>query len=1232
MNTQGTAVCVNDVAQLYSATEQPLLNDIGIFSYDNDDGVFADNLAVYCNNCRLVKPIAEYRFDECTFTGAVSDVADKQKTYPATSHNGIATTAIGQINNAADFSLYSHYIDTAITLNANFSISSWFKKPTSTANSRYFILGSMQAGGDLLYLDRNNGWRWGVYSLSPKGATLGTYSFAGLDSKWHHLALTYVGGKTNLYVDGVLVDTVNRAPAGTLKYIGTSFDRVNTASAQGFRAPLDEFMVFQEVLTATEINTIYQNQKSQRDFDGGSRKTVVCNNLIGLYQFEQTSFAQGITDTSSNLKNGENKGGISITAGKYCRGFDSNGSNLTSTTSNAFKSALDLDKDVGVKGTISFWYKSNTSWDSGGYNGGERILFDASKDKGLGAANKYFSLEIQSNGRLRFAFEDSADSDFWFDEPPISVRSANTWYYVTAAWNYSTNTFQLWVDGNLLSTHIENTNGAIKDLGKIVFGDNASTYGANGDPSLPSFASANGQFDEVRVYNKVLTQAEIQADMADNSCLPSLDHYEIIHDGTGLTCDVEPVTIKACADIGCSVLSADAISITLQGNGVTKVTTTVVGSATVNITHTIAEPVLLSLVNPSVTPSNATVCNNGTTNSCSLVFADSGFRFLVDGKVTNIPTQLSAKPSNIGYHAANLALQAIQTNPITGACEAALTSNVAIEMAAKCPNPTSCAGLSVNINGTNINTLNNAATLSYTPLTFNFGSNVTNSAAMTFSYPDAGRIQLFARYNIPVNGSPSGNFMTGSSNAFVVRPLGFYVNVSANPAAQNATGGVFIKAGKTFSTSISAMQWQAGDDVNNDAKPDSNALLSNNVVTPNFGNELNPETVVITNSLVAPASGNNPSLVNNTFSSFVNGVATRSDLSWAEVGILQFDANLSDNRYIGTSNVTSTVPYVGRFIPDHFVQTVQTQGTLTGTCGLGSWVYSGQRDEATQTVGAIGYATAPVLRITAYNANSSTSADITQNYTNVGGEGFMRLLNTGINIASPTVDANQLGSNSALTSLTGSLSAGTIIEVNTGKPIGGILDYTLSPLDHFTYSHDANAKIAPYSAEIPLLINSITDADGVLASSTATATPTGVEVRFGRMALANSFGPETANIAQFLSAEYFASSGLFVTNVDDNCSSYNSNNLTLATVTLNFALSGKNAVSGLFNAGVNSAIKLQAVPAGNQGQIGVTYSTFPWLQFDWNGNGVYDNNPSAIATFGLFRGNDRVIYWREVNN
>ena len=51
----------------------------------------------------------------------------------------------------------------------------------------------------------------------------------------------------------------------------------------------------------------------------------------------------------------------------------------------------------------------------------------------------------------------------------------------------------------------------------------------------------------------------------------------------------------------------------------------------------------------------------------------------------------------------------------------------------------------------------------------------------------------------------------------------------------------------------------------------------------------------------------------------------------------------------------------------------------------------------------------------------------------------------------------------------------------------------------------------------------------------------------------------------------------------------------------------------------------------NNGSLRVSANVDGYLEFDWDGNGS-DEDPYGIATFGIYRGDDRIIFWREVRN
>jgi MSHA biogenesis protein MshQ len=76
-------------------------------------------------------------------------------------------------------------------------------------------------------------------------------------------------------------------------------------------------------------------------------------------------------------------------------------------------------------------------------------------------------------------------------------------------------------------------------------------------------------------------------------------------------------------------------------------------------------------------------------------------------------------------------------------------------------------------------------------------------------------------------------------------------------------------------------------------------------------------------------------------------------------------------------------------------------------------------------------------------------------------------------------------------------------------------------------------------------------------------------------------------------------------------------------------------ISGSFAAG-RSNLTLTTPGAGNEGSVDVSVdlsavgTNRPWLQFDWDANGSHDNDPLGRATFGIYQGETRHIYLREL--
>ena len=186
------------------------------------------------------------------------------------------------------------------------------------------------------------------------------------------------------------------------------------------------------------------------------------------------------------------------------------------------------------------------------------------------------------------------------------------------------------------------------------------------------------------------------------------------------------------------------------------------------------------------------------------------------------------------------------------------------------------------------------------------------------------------------------------------------------------------------------------------------------------------------------------------------------------------------------------------------------------------------------------------------------------------------------------------------------------------------------PADSFRYNRDSNALVAPFMTDLTVSIDSIMDDDGVSASlASYPISPIAIQQRYGRWALDNAFGPETTPLSIPQRVEFWDGVS-FEVNTVDSCTTYDASNMTLAT-SLSTSASGADTLSD-GEASLASAISLSAPGENSTGTVDLIYQSDTWLRFDWDNNATTaDENPSATATFGQYRGHDRIIYWREVS-
>ncbi|TWX68271.1 DUF6701 domain-containing protein [Colwellia sp. C1TZA3] len=764
----------------------------------------------------------------------------------------------------------------------------------------------------------------------------------------------------------------------------------------------------------------------------------------------------------------------------------------------------------------------------------------------------------------------------------------------------------------------------------------------------------------------------------------NIDHYEIVHDGQGLTCAAETVTIKACTNAiedGSCVLSDETVTLDVKATGPQSSvfdTISFTGKTTdieaASIPYTLAKSTLLSIENASIpaTASNNFVCNDGNTDSCDLVFTDAGFRFLSGAdNSTTLPNQTAGS-----VFAKTLKLQAVKNS--NGVCTGLFNGNVDVDLWQENIAPGGTSGLSFNmvVDGDDKIIAKQASATPLTTLTFGDNSIAIISTPI---YHDAGQISLHAEYNV------DGITLSGSSNAFWVSPAELVVSArigseetatklngdtSGTMNLDGATPTVTHKAGKSFTLTVSA-------------------LNSLGVITPNYLpgaiqlklKRTGPKAHGVDGALTYGDSGSiiskldtDSTFDNITLNNFSSGISTYNAAQYSEVGLLNLDVQDSDYNKVGTNNnpivISATDINIGRFTPAYFKQSIKEkhQGNFDavpypdkiGVCRFSDWAYTGQR--STDDKGAIAYSLVPKITITAYNANNA----ITQNYTLGESEGFMKLLASGVDISLPTHDkiqqvVNNTGDEPVAISAvmhTGSLSASPN---NSGGFITGEWLYTFSTNDHFSYHRDGTSLLAPFAAKIPFVTEQVTDSDGiklaidpltdaVSAAAIEEFVTEGVQIRFARMVLQNAFGSENTKLRAQLNIEVYDDKS-FKIHTDESClTPLIGNEKTGAKYSGNMNLwdyrlididsdkiqvsDTKASASGVFYSGMQSQLFFSKPE--KQGALEWEYEVPNWLKFKWNaldanddGN-FYDDNPSAALSFGQFRGNDRVISWQEV--
>ncbi len=327
-------------------------------------------------------------------------------------------------------------------------------------------------------------------------------------------------------------------------------------------------------------------------------------------------------------------------------------------------------------------------------------------------------------------------------------------------------------------------------------------------------------------------------------------------------------------------------------------------------------------------------------------------------------------------------------------------------------------------------------------------------------------------------------------------------------------------------------------------------------------------TFSTSHTLVLP-SGGQPGSLNGAPNNMVSGSANATGVTFDEVGIITISADSAD--YLGSGAVSGTSGNIGRFTPKYLL--VEAFNQLPACSGI--FTYAQQPFSISATIRGV-----------------KQDGITTSNYV----DGFAKLRASDIALAVSIGTGTLTATPAALNFISGStpLSA-TNSRYGWGSP------------------HDPeNATLAISGADsdsVPLVADT---------AGTTPATSNSVNYRYGRLQVMDTYGPSDQALLVPIQAQYY-SAGDYVLNTNDSCTAYVLGDFTLSNWGGNLDATDTTPVSVTTITGGIGSLLLSAPGLGNEGTVMITPSAPAWLQFD-----------AGISTLGIYRGDDRVISWEEI--
>ncbi|CAH0541571.1 DUF6701 domain-containing protein [Vibrio marisflavi] len=499
-------------------------------------------------------------------------------------------------------------------------------------------------------------------------------------------------------------------------------------------------------------------------------------------------------------------------------------------------------------------------------------------------------------------------------------------------------------------------------------------------------------------------------------------------------------------------------------------------------------------------------------------------------------------------------------------------------------------------------------------VTLNFALNGSSEveAQMDVLYSEAGSVS-YSLSNQQCNDDGDCETYTGTHTIYA-RPWTLAICSSDTISGTSSSGSGYKASGESFAVMVKPIIWVSGG--SETAAVETSSYCSITVTQNFFDSDAPSATVALTHDIDTPSGGNAGNLSGTTSMSNTNKSASGdyfdfSGLSWDEVGSIQLQADTSAT-YLGM-DVNQGYRAVGRFYPAYFKVTDTTWSYPNSQ----SFIYMGQPFDGVE------------FKVEALNSSESA----VQNYVSFDSSlqaGFDLLENSSYasRFVSPTFSAGiwALDSSSSIGTFTNTVASDCTDSICWNKAT----DYSAD--GPFNKSGSSDVSVISLDSQS-------SNTDPVAYTTSGDALTDQPDIRFGRINLTDVGGVQGDTLTVPLAVEYWDGSG-FTTNTDDSGTSFDAANFCQQAIWSSETDNGSLSGSGTVSSGTSRSIKasqttsareqikfwLTLVSGGESSSCEGTNNDLSWLQYDWSNTGSDEQDPHSIVTFGIYRGNDKVLF------